>query len=143
MNSIMALLCQRTFTLLIAFIAFGPLASSADNVPNRTFELRTYTTTAAELDKLHGLFERHSGRFFIKYGIQVIALLTPQTSNEAPTQLVCLLAHESRATAIDNWRSFDDDSRWQQFVREAGVDPSVISQVEIKYFDPTFYSPMK
>jgi hypothetical protein len=132
-----------TFILLIACLALYLPRSFADNIPNRTFELRTYTIAVGDLGKLHALFEQHSGRFFIKYGIQVIALWTPGSDQETPSQLVCLLAHENKASAIENWQSFNSDERWLQFVREAGIDPSVINQPRIEYFDPTYYSPMK
>lgn len=136
-NAIAALL------LFTAGVLFTAAAAMAENVPNRTFEIRTYTVAEGQPGKLHALFQDKSGRFFIKYGIQVIALWTPVEEPEAGSSLVCILAHSSKEGAIAAWKLFNEDPKWAKFAAEYGVNAKSLEQVNSRYFRPTDYSPLK
>ena len=118
-------------------------ASMAENVPNRTFEIRSYSVAAGQLSKLHALFQDKSGRFFIKYGIQVIALWTPREEPAAGNTLVCILAHSSKEKALAAWKLFNENPKWNKFVAEYGVNGETLEQVNSRYYLPTDYSPLK
>lgn len=130
-------------TLVISCTMLPFSTASADNIPNRIFEMRTYSVTEPDAGKLHKLFEDHSGRFFIKYGIQVIALWTPHQVDNPRQQLVCLFAHTTEQKALDAWQAFENDPKWQKLVAEYGMDVGTLSRVKSEFFDPTHYSPLK
>jgi hypothetical protein len=123
-------------------------AGYADNVPHRTFEVRTYAVARDHLRALHDLFRNHSGRFFIKYGIQVIAFWTPQSdspdeSGSGVVQLICVLAHPDPEQARQAWQEFSHDEQWLLRIAESGLDPTALRPVSIEYFDPAYFSPLK
>ncbi len=115
----------------------------ADNVPNRTFELRTFTVPRAQLGSLHHLFQTHSGRFFIKYGIQVIAIWMPQNDSNPGGQLICVLAHPDRELAKMAWQQFISDEQWQLKVAESGIPRSTLAESSSQLYDPAPYSPLR
>jgi hypothetical protein len=79
----------------------------------RIFELRTYTTTAGNLDKLNSRFRDHTTKLFAKHGMTNLSYwkLLPDQKGAADT-LVYLLAHKDAAAMKASFDSFRKDPDW-------------------------------
>lgn len=143
MKHLLAKTFSSTVLLVIAGVFLPISFSLAENVPSRTFEIRTYTTTNNELAKLHALFQDKSNRFFIKYGIQVVALWTPRNEPAASNTVVCIFAHSSEEKALNAWKLFNKDPKWNKFAADYGVDTKTLTATSSQFYDPTNYSPIK
>ncbi|MGJ8690739.1 MAG: NIPSNAP family protein [Gammaproteobacteria bacterium] len=109
----------------------------------RVFELRTYTATPGNLDKLLTRFRDHTMRIFEKHGMTNIAYWIPTDETEAENTLVYILAHESRAQADRSWQAFSQDPEWQKVNEDSNADGAILEGVVRKYMTTTDFSPMK
>jgi len=132
------------FALLISVaVLFLVDVSMADNLPPRAYEKRTYAATQGNLNKLHGLFRQHSGRYFVKHGIQVIATLVPTKESAAGNTVIWIFAHANEESAHAAWSSFNQDPKWLKLLAEASPNEALIERVESEFFRPADYSPMQ
>jgi NIPSNAP len=85
----------------------------------RVFELRTYTTTPGNLDRLNARFRDHTTKLFAKHGMTNLFYwkLMPDQKNAADT-LVYLLAHKDAAAMKGSFDAFRKDPDWTK-AREA------------------------
>ena len=90
-------------TLLRLVVCFGLLGSLAVAQPaadTTVYELRTYTATPGNLDKLLARFRDHTLRIFEKHGMKNIGYSVPtDKADGAGEKLVYLIAHTSREAA--------------------------------------------
>ncbi len=115
---------------------------------DRVFELRTYTATPGNLERLHERFRGHTTKLFAKHGMTNFAyfkLLPEQKGND--DTLVYLLAHRSREAAQASFDAFRQDPNWlaaRKASEEAGGGSLTTSDgVKSRFLTPTDYSPTK
>ena len=125
--------------LIIATIA----PSRADDVAQRVFEIRTYTTAEGKLEDLHRRFREHTMKLFERHGMVNIAYWTPQDPKLASNTLIYVLAHNSRQAAADNWAAFSNDPEWQRVRAASEANGKIVIKVESIFMQATDFSPMK
>lgn len=116
-------------------------SSSAQN--QKVFELRTYTATPGNLDKLHARFRDHTTRIFNKHGMEVVGYWSPTSEEESMDTMVYMLEHASRDAARNSWSAFIQDPEWSEVAAASNADGEILAGIESKYLIATDYSPMQ
>lgn len=115
----------------------------------RVFELRLYTATKGNLERLNSRFREHTMKLFEKHGMTNVIywnLLSDQKDSEV--KLVYLLAHPSVDAAKASFKAFREDPAWHA-ARDASEKAAGGSLTEPKggvvsiFLKPTDYSPLK
>lgn len=133
-------------TLLTA-LDFSPEIKPSQAAP-RVFELRTYTTTPGNLDRLLARFRNHTCRLFERHGMTNLfywRLLPGQPGTD--NTLVYFLAHKDELTARTSFAGFRGDPDWKaaREASEAAAGGSLTTPAGVKseILKPTDYSPTK
>lgn len=129
---------------IVVIVSLGFFNASAfAQSDEKVFELRTYTATPGNLDKLLTRFRDHTMRIFEKHGMTNIAYWVPTDEAESENTLVYVLAHESREQANKSWQAFSQDPEWQKVNEESNANGAILQSVVRKYMTTTDFSPMK
>lgn len=134
------LVCTASLVLAVGVLSMPSLAQAQTE---RVFELRTYTATPGNLDKLLARFRNHTMRIFEKHGMTNIGYWVPTDEAESSNTLVYLLAHESQEAANLSWQAFSQDPEWQKVNEESNADGAILQSVVRKYLSPTDFSSLK
>ncbi|MEN9573825.1 MAG: hypothetical protein RL514_1680 [Verrucomicrobiota bacterium] len=132
---------------------YSPLAK-AENVGNRVFELRTYTTEPGRLPNLNARFRDHTLKLFAKHGITNLPYWVPMADQKGAVNppdvnntLIYLLAHASQDAAKASFGNFGKDPDWQAARKasedKAGGSLTIKGGVKGVFLVPTDYSPVK
>jgi hypothetical protein len=127
--------------LLIGFGSGHFLAAEAQQ--NKVFELRVYTATPGNLDKLHSRFRDHTTRIFRKHGMEVVGYWTPTDPQQSEDTLIYILEHASQDAATASWQAFREDSEWQEVAAASNADGPILQGIERTYMTATDFSPMQ
>jgi hypothetical protein len=130
------------FSLCIG-LGTGILVSTSAQDMGKVFELRIYTATPGNLDKLHARFRDHTTRIFGNHGMKVVGYWTPTSEEESEDTLVYLLEHASQDAADASWRAFGQDPEWERVAEASNANGQILAGIERKYMEATDYSPMK
>jgi hypothetical protein len=128
-------------SLALSIVTFT--SSHADEVAQRVFEIRTYTTAEGKLPDLHRRFREHTMKLFERHGMVNIVYWTPQDPKLANNTLIYVLSHKSRQAAADSWAAFSKDPEWQKVKAASEANGPVVTKVESTFADATDFSPMK
>jgi hypothetical protein len=126
---------------------FSPEVKPSSAAP-RIFELRTYTTTPGNLDRLLARFRNHTCKLFAKYGMTNLFYwkLMPDQKG-AENTLVYFLAHKDVDAAKASFTSFRGDPDWkvarEASEKEGGGSLTVPDGVKSLMLKATDYSPTK
>lgn len=132
----------RLLHLLACFSFFGALASAQPAADTTVYELRTYTATPGNLDKLLARFRDHTLRIFEKHGMKNIGYAVPtDPADGAGEKLVYLIAHTSRAAAQQSWKNFSADPEWKDVSAKSQVGGKIVAKVESIFLAATDFSP--
>lgn len=127
--------------LTIAFtLALSPL-SLAQSGP--VYELRTYTSTPGNLDKLLARFRDHTMRIFEKHGMSNIGYWVPVDPEKSGNTLIYILKHDSMEAATASWRAFGSDPEWAQVAEASNRDGQILQSVVREYMTATDFSQMQ
>lgn len=130
----------RLLPLLAFFAALVPALRAADDAP--AFELRTYTATPGNLDKLLARFRDHTLRIFEKHGMQNIGYAVPVDAKDgAGDKLVYMIVHKSRDAAKASWAAFSADPEWKDVSAKSQVGGKIVAKVESVFLTQTGFSP--
>ena len=125
---------------------YSPAISLKQASPERTFELRTYTSSPNNIDNLHARFREHTLGLFTKYGMENIGYWRPVAGQPgADNTLIYILAHKSKEAGLASFDAFRADPEWVK-AKEASEKKgggSLTTKVESVYMKPTDYSPIK
>lgn len=133
-------LASASFVVLAALLSPGQ-ALAQDDGP--VFELRTYTATPGNLDKLLARFRDHTMGLFEKHGMTNIGYWLPTDPEAAEDTLIYLLKHDSRDAANASWRAFGADPAWAVVNEASNRDGAILQGVERTYLTATDFSQMK
>lgn len=141
----MTLLRKWALLLGILIISGGMISPSAfaQSPSHLVYELRTYTATPGNLDKLLARFREHTMRIFEKHGMKNIGYWIPIEGEESANSLVYLLAHESEEAAMRSWQAFSADPEWQKVNEESNAGGPILQSVVRKFMHPTDFSPLE
>jgi hypothetical protein len=109
----------------------------------KVYELRTYTATPGNLEKLHARFRDHTTRIFAKHGMMVVGYWSPTSEEEAQNTIVYILEHKSQQAANDSWQAFGADPEWQEVAAASNAEGAILGGIERKYMVATDYSPIQ
>jgi hypothetical protein len=137
-------LVQKVESFFMENTDYSPAFNDAMDNASRIFELRTYTASAGNIDKLHDRFRNYTLRLFKKHGITNIAYFKP-TDEKQKDLLIYLIAHQNKPNADSSWKAFREDPEWVKFKAASEVKGggSLTTKVESVYMTPTDYSPVK
>ncbi len=115
----------------------------------RVFEMRTYTASKGNLPALNSRFRDHTCKLFAKHGMVNLAYwnLMPDQKN-ADTQLVYILAHDSRDAAKASFDAFRVDPDWvaarkASETKAGGSLTAATDGVKSEFLRATDYSPIR
>lgn len=134
-----ASLCLALFAATLLSVSPHSSAQEAGKV----FELRTYTATPGNLNKLHARFRDHTTRIFAKHGMKVVGYWTPSEGEESNDTLVYILEHASRSAADASWQAFIADPEWDRVSKASNADGPILQGIERQYLRATEYSPLQ
>lgn len=126
---------------------FSPEAKAQQAAP-RVFELRTYTTTPGNLDRLLARFRNHTVKLFEKHGMTNLPYWTIQPGEKgAENTLIYLLAHKDVDAAKASFTAFRADPDWikakEASEKEGGGSLTVPDGVKSVFMNATDYSQTK
>ena len=113
-------------------------ASLAPNSFSEIYELRTYTSHEGKLENVLNRFENHTMALFEKHGIRNIGYWV---SEDQDNTLIYIVAHESRDSAKQSWKSFVSDPEWKEARTASLADGPIVDKIESVYMNKTPYSP--
>jgi len=140
-------LVEKVESTFMSATDFSPEVKPSVAAP-RVFELRTYTTTPGNLDRLLARFRNHTVKLFAKHGMTNLFYwkLMPDQPN-AENTLVYLLAHKDAEAAKASFGEFRKDPDWtaarEASEREGGGSLTVPNGVKSVFLKATDYSPTK
>ena len=141
-------LVTKVDQLFLTSTPFSCGFTPAANQTERLFEMRTYTTTAANLPALHQRFRDHTIELFAHHGITSLAFFQPTADQPAANQtLLYFVAHKDADTARKSWEDFRADPAWIAAKKAsedaAGGSLTVPDGVKSLFLKPTDFSPAK
>jgi hypothetical protein len=126
---------------------YSPVVKAETKSPARTFELRTYTASAGNMDNLHNRFRQYTMGLFEKHNITNIGYWQPMPKADGTKSdlLIYLIAHPDKATGDASWKAFREDPKWvaAKAASEVKGGGSLTTKVESVFMLPTDYSPIK
>ena len=135
--------CVSAVTLLLITFGLGFWAGRGTTVnaqsKNRVFELRIANLENKE--KLNVLMNRFRGgevKIWERLGMKGVGFWVPIEGTK--TQLVYILAHESKQAADASWAKFRDDPEWLKFPKEPDLGKVTVDRT---FMTPVDFSPMK
>jgi hypothetical protein len=123
----------------------GVVASSARaaDKADRLFEMRTYTANDGKLQDLHSRFRDHTNKLFVKHGMELVGYWVPAEGPESDNTLIYILAYPNREAREKSWKAFQADPEWHAARGASERGGKLVKKVDIKYLNPTDYSPIK
>jgi hypothetical protein len=125
-----------------------PLSAGAREVGQETgagadavYELRVYHVVPGKLDELLARFRDHTMKLFEQHGIKNVAYWTPVDEPQKGNTLIYILQHPSRAAAVDNWKSFQDDPEWKKVKAKSEENGKLVEKIDSTFMKLTDFSP--
>jgi hypothetical protein len=139
-------LVTKVESTVLHAVDYSPAVSPQAKEPSRVFELRTYTASPGNLDRLNARFRNHTLGLFSKHGMEHVGYWVPNGKGSDNT-LIYLLAHASAEARDACFKAFSDDPAWKEAreasEKEAGGSLTAKDGVQSLMLVPTDYSPMK
>ncbi|MCX6953660.1 MAG: NIPSNAP family protein [Verrucomicrobia bacterium] len=130
----------RLLSFLTLFAGILPALRAADDGP--VFELRTYTATPGNLDKLLTRFRDHTLRIFEKHGMKNLGYAVPtDKADGAGEKLIYLIAHRSREAAKESWKNFSADPEWKDVSAKSQVGGKIVAKVDSIFLSAADFTP--
>ena len=134
----MKILLRLVALTALAFLL--PTLRAADD--GRVFELRTYTATPGNLDKLLARFRDHTLRIFEKHGMENIGYCVPADAKDgAGEKLIYMISHKSRDAAKESWKNFSADPEWKDVAAKSQVGGKIVAKVESVFLSMADFTP--
>ena len=105
------------------------------------YELRIYHVVPGKLDELLARFRDHTMKIFERHGMKNVAYWTPVDEPQKSNTLIYILEHPSRAAAVDNWKSFQDDPEWKKVKAKSEENGKLVEKIDSTFMKLTDFSP--
>ena len=124
-------------------LSVGPRGADQESAPgaDTVYELRIYHVVPGKLDALLARFRDHTMKIFERHGMKNVAYWTPVDEPQKSNTLIYILEHPSRAAAVDNWKSFQDDPEWKKVKAKSEENGKLVDKVDSTYMSMTDFSP--
>lgn len=140
-------LVAKAESIFLQTTDFSPEVKVSTAAP-RVFELRTYTTTTGNLDRLLARFRNHTTKLFEKHGMTNLpywTLLPGQPGSD--NTLIYFLAHKDVEASKASFAAFRANPDWikakEASEKEGGGSLTIPDGVKSVMMVPTDYSPTK
>ena len=143
---------NRLATIFVAIalplIGISIGTGTASLAGERVFELRTFTVSSGNLDALNARFRDHTVKLFEKHGMTNIGYWNLMKDKVgADSMLTYLLAHQSQASAKENFGRFASDEAWvaarKGSEERAGGPLTIKGGVKSVFMKAIDYSPIR
>jgi hypothetical protein len=131
---------KRPFLLVVCGLFIVGVASftagwtvGEDQVNQRVYELRTYTTLPGRLPALHKRFADHTLALFEKHGMKNEMYWTPLDESLKDNTLIYIVSHDSKEAAEKSWKAFQADPEWHKARDASEADGKIVAKVERVY----------
>ena len=140
-------LVQKVESVFLSATNFSPAIQPSVAGP-RVFELRTYTTTPGNLDRLQARFRDHTLALFAKHGMTNLFYWTPMADQKnADSTLVYMLAHKDADAAKASFAAFRADPAWiaakEASEKAGGGSLTAPDGVKSEFLNATDFSPTR
>jgi len=140
-------LVDKVESVFLSATDFSPEIKASTAEP-RVFELRTYTTTPGNLERLLARFRNHTTKLFAKHGMTNIAYWTLTAGQKgADNTLVYIMAHKDADAQKASFAAFRNDPDWiaarEVSEKEAGGSLTIPDGVKSVTMKATDFSPIK
>ncbi len=134
-------LVAKADSIFLKATDFSPAVLPSGKQTPRCFELRTYTAASGKMDALLSRFRDHTLALFAKHGMTQIGYW--MRTDEGTSQLIYLLAHQSKDTGAESFKSFRADPAWIDAKKISEANGSLTDKVESVYMAPLDFSAIK
>jgi hypothetical protein len=125
--------------LALCCTVLASAVSAADSGP--VYELRTYTATPGNGDKVLARFREHTVKIFESHGMKNIGYWVPVDGKDGGSdKLIYLLEHKSREAATASWKAFSADPKWKEVVAKTEANGKIVAKADRIFLTPTDYS---
>ena len=140
-------LVNKIVSVFLSATDFSPEIKPSVGTP-RVFELRTYTATPGNLDRLQSRFRDHTLALFAKHGMTNLFYCTPMPPQPiAENTLIYMLAHKDADAAKASFAAFRADPAWiaakEASEKAGGGSLTVPDGVKSEFFQATDFSPTR
>lgn len=123
---------------------FSPAVPTQDiAMPNRTFELRTYTMLPGRLPNILARFRNHTTKLFESHGMTNLPYWTTIEKDDKQPKLIYILAHKSEQAGKASFDAFRVDPAWIKVKTDSELDGKITEKVESEYMKPLPFSKIK
>ena len=130
----------RLLSISTLFAALLPALSAADSGP--VAELRIYTATPGNNDKVLARFRDHTMKLFEKHGMRNLGYAVPMDEKDgAGEKLIYVLTHKSREAAKESWKNFSADPEWKEVMAKSQANGKIVAKVETMFLALADFSP--
>jgi len=135
-------------TYLFNATDFSPAVKTGQKGDARLYELRTYTSSPGNLERLVQRFRGGTVKLFEKHGMENSVYGTLDADQPAAKEtLIYLLVHKSEAARNESFKNFGSDPEWRAHLakseQDAGGPLTAPGGVKSEPLKPTSYSPMR
>ena len=135
-------------TYLFNATDFSPAVKTGQKGDARLYELRTYTSSPGNLERLVQRFRGGTVKLFEKHGMENSVYGTLDADQPAAKEtLIYLLVHKSEAARNESFKNFGSDPDWRAHLakseQDAGGPLTAPGGVKSELLKPTSYSPMR
>ena len=135
-------------TYLFNATDFSPAVKTGQKGDARLYELRTYTSSPGNLERLVQRFRGGTVKLFEKHGMENSVYGTLDADQPAAKEtLIYLLVHKSEAARNESVKTFGSDPEWRAHLakseQDAGGPLTAPGGVKSELLKPTSYSPMR
>ena len=135
-------------TYLFNTTDFSPAVKTGQKGDARLYELRTYTSSPGNLERLVQRFRGGTVKLFEKHGMENSVYGTLDADQPAAKEtLIYLLVHKSEAARNESFKNFGSDPEWRTHLakseQDAGGPLTAPGGVKSELLKPTSYSPMR
>ena len=127
--------------MMTAVLAVAPRAQAQSG--GDVYEMRIYTATEGNLDKVVARFRDHTAKLFEKHGIENVGYWVAADPPKSKNTLIYILKHKSREAAKASWDAFRKDPEWIKARTASEVNGKIVEKTESTFMSPTDFSRMK
>ena len=140
-------LVTKVVSTFLSATDFSPEVKPSAAAP-RVFELRTYTATEGNLERLKARFRDHTVALFTKHGMTNLFYWTPMPDQPAAEKtLVYMLAHKDAKAAKESFAAFRADPDWiaakDASEKAGGGSLTIPDGVKSEFLRATDFSPTR
>lgn len=141
-------LVTRVENYFLTATDYSPRIKPRVEEKRRVFELRDYTASPGNLERLHARFRDHTVRLFEKHGMKNFGYWTAAEGEPgSDNRLVYLLSHDTTDAARRSFAAFGQDPKWkaarEASERDAAGSLTVPGGVKSTFLVATDYSPTR